>query len=260
MTPLAPRLAARLAEGETVYSGWAGWPDPLHAETLARAGFDTVTLDMQHGLHGIEGVCRCIGAVALAGRPAMVRIPLGDWGSATRALDAGASAVIAPMINSVADAQSFAEVMKYPPLGGRSWGPERAMRLGGFTNGPEYLGQANAATWAIAMIETREALAALDGILAVKGIDGVFVGPSDFSIAWSNGATVDAGLEDMMQAVEDIAARARAAGKIRMIFCTSPALGVRYRAMGYQLLAVGWDPNYVETGARTLLEAVKTAS
>ncbi|VAW10526.1 2-dehydro-3-deoxyglucarate aldolase [hydrothermal vent metagenome] len=253
-------LAARLADGDTLYTGWAGWPDPLHAEALARAGFDTVTLDMQHGIHGIEGVSRCIAAVALAAKPAMVRIPLRDWGSATRALDVGASAVIAPMINSVADAKAFAEVMKYPPSGGRSWGPERAMGLGGFTDAPDYLRNANAATLAIAMIETREALAALDGILAVDGIDGIFVGPSDFSIAWSNGATVDAGLDDMMPAIADIAARTKAAGKIRMIFCTSPALGVRYRAMGYQLLAVGWDPHYVETGARTLLEAVKTAS
>jgi len=253
-------LAGRLATGKTLYTAWAGWTDPLHAETLARAGFDAVTLDMQHGLHSVEGICHSISAVALAGKPAIVRIPLSDWGTASRVLDAGASAVIAPMINSVEDAQAFAEAMKYPPLGGRSWGPERAMGLGGFTNGPDYLKRANSATMAIAMIETRQALEALDGILAVEGIDGIFVGPSDFSIAWSNGATVDAGLEDMMPAVADIAERSAAAGKMRAIFCTSPALGVRYRALGYQLLAVGWDPNYVEIGARSLLDAVKAAS
>lgn len=250
-------LAERLRGGETVYSAWTGWPDSLHAETLARSGFDAVTLDMQHGLHSVESVARAISGVRLAGKPAIVRVPLGEWGTATRALDVGAEAVIAPMINSVADARAFASATKYPPLGGRSWGPERAMRLNGVAEPAEFLATANLETLALAMIETRDALEALDEILGVEGIDGVFVGPSDFSINWSGGTVVNAGLPDMQPAVADIAARARAAGKVAAIYATQPSLGGPFRDYGYQLLAAGTGPAYLERGARAFLEEVK---
>jgi 4-hydroxy-2-oxoheptanedioate aldolase len=250
-------LADRLRAGETLYTAWCGWTAPGHAETLARSGFDAVTLDMQHGLHSIESAAAAVGAVRLAGRPALVRIPVGAFDAATRALDVGAEAVIAPMINSEADARAFAGAMKYPPVGGRSWGPERAMQLGGVGSGPDFLSQANASTLAIAMIETREALASLDAILGVDGIDGVFVGPSDFSIAWSGGDTVDATLADMMPAIEDIGRRTAAAGKVRAIFCTHPSLGARWRDYGYQFIAAGYDPAYVSRGAKAFLDEAK---
>lgn len=110
-------FAARLRAGETLYTAWTGWTDPLHAENLVRAGYDTVTLDMQHGLHSVEPVAQGVGALALAGAPTIVRIPLGGWDAASRAFDVGAAAVIAPMINSAEDARAFANAMKYPPPG-----------------------------------------------------------------------------------------------------------------------------------------------
>src|SRR6202012_2356560 len=138
-----------------VFSAWVGTNDAQVAENLAREDFDAITLDMQHGSYDFVGAARAILSVALAGKPAVVRIGVGDFATASRVVDAGAAGVIAPMINSAEDARLFAEHMKFPPLGRRSWGPRACGPLSGFA-GPSYLHEANAITLAIAMIETRE--------------------------------------------------------------------------------------------------------
>jgi len=178
----APTLAEALHGGATVVSAWVGLPEPLISELAARSGFDAVTLDVQHGLHDTGSVMRSVGSIAMAGKPAIVRLAVEDFALASRALDFGAEAVIAPMINSVADARRLVAATKYPPLGERSWGPARAMALFGITDPQVQLRTANRSTLAIAMIETKTAFAALDDILAVDGLDGVFVGPSDLSV------------------------------------------------------------------------------
>jgi 4-hydroxy-2-oxoheptanedioate aldolase len=122
-------LAARLRAGETLFTAWSAIPDPLVAEFLARSGFDAVTLDMQHGCHTSDSVLRSVPAIALAGKPAVVRVPIGDFAMASRALDFGATAVIAPMVNSMADARAFAAAMKFPPEGERSWGTDAGAGL-----------------------------------------------------------------------------------------------------------------------------------
>ncbi len=203
---------AKALRGEGVYSAWVGINDPQVAEALAREDFDAVTLDMQHGSIDLVGAARSILSVALAGKPSVVRVGVGDFAAASRVADAGAAAVIAPMINSGAEARAFAEQMKFPPLGRRSWGPRACLPLSGFV-GPAYLHEANAITLAIAMIETREALAAVDEICATPGIDGVFVGPSDLSIALANGGTVDPHGREVEEALTRVVAAAQAAGK-----------------------------------------------
>ena len=195
-------LESRLAAGETVCSAWSGVPDALTVEILAAQGFDAVTLDMQHGGHNEDSVLRSIVPVLRAGKPALVRIPVGRFDMASRALDFGAEAVIAPMVNSVEDARRFAAAMKYPPVGERSWGPTYGFPRQGKGDFGEWLRESNKRTISFAMIETRAAVDILDGILDTPGIDAIFLGPSDFSIAWTNGARVNATLEDMMQTVE----------------------------------------------------------
>ena len=251
-------LAARLRAGETLLTAWSAIPEALVVETCARAGFDAVTLDMQHGFHGVDSVLRGIGAVRLGGAPAIVRIPVGDFAFASRALDMGASAVIAPMINSVDDARAFAAAMKFPPIGGRSWGPNRTLALHGTASPQAYLESANADTLALAMVETRQAVDILDHILAVDGIDGVFVGPADFSIAWSGGQTVDPTLEDMMTAVADIAARTGQAGKIAATLAMDGVMAKRYAAMGFKLIAVNSDVGYLTAGAKALIASSRS--
>ena len=224
-------LASRLAAGETIFTAWSGVPDSLVVEIMAAQPFDAVTLDMQHGGHHEDSVLRGLLPVLRAGRHALVRIPVGRFDMASRALDFGAEAVIAPMINSVDDARRFAAAMKYPPLGERSWGPTYAFPRHGKGDFSAWLGESNARTLAFAMVETRAALDALDGILETPGIDGVFVGPSDFSIAWTYGKTINSALEDMMATVQSIAERARKCRQARRDLSQRPEGGatiVRY--------------------------------
>jgi 4-hydroxy-2-oxoheptanedioate aldolase len=247
-------LAARLKAGEIIFTAWSGIPDSITVETLARTGFDTVTLDMQHGAHHEDSVARGILPILHAEKHAVVRVPVGRFDMASRALDFGAEAVIAPMINSVDDARRFAAAMKYPPVGERSWGP--TFGLPRRHKKPElkaWLKGANADTVSFAMIETRRALDALDDILEVPGIDAIFVGPSDFSIAWTDGGEINPSLEDMMPAIERIAKRALDAGKLTGIFAVDPSFAGRYAAMGYRFIALGTEAMYMALGANDLI-------
>ena len=250
-------LSARLTAGETVFTAWSGIPDAFTVEALTASPVDAVTLDMQHGGHHEDSVLRCLLPVIASDKPGIVRVPVGRFDMASRALDFGADAVIAPMVNTVADAKAFAASMKYPPVGERSWGASYAMARRRTSDAGAWLARANRDTLAFAMVETREALSILDDILAVPGIDGIFLGPSDFSIAWSGGKTVDPGLEDMMEAVADIGRRTRAAGKHAGIFVVDPALTGRYVEMGYRLIALGNEQRYMAVGSAALLEAAR---
>ncbi|ATU91341.1 HpcH/HpaI aldolase family protein [Phyllobacterium zundukense] len=251
-------LASRLRAGETIYSAWSNLTDPLVMEALCRTPLDAMLLDMQHGAHDTASIVALTGIIRAAQKHTLVRVPVGRFDMASRALDMGAEAVIAPMINSVEDARRFAAAMKYPPLGERSWGQLRG-RPGSYGAGGSgsYLREVNEATLSFAMIETRAAYTALDDILAVDGIDGVFVGPSDFSIAWSNGAEVDAGSEAIIEPLTQIAAKAKAAGKLCGIYAATPSLAKRFVGLGYTYIPLSVDTAYVTLGVQSLLDAVK---
>ena len=250
-------LTERLGKGETLLTAWSNIPDSLTVEALAATAFDAVTLDMQHGGHHEDSVLRCAPAVINAGKPLIVRIPVGRFDMASRALDFGADAVIAPMINTLDDAHAFAAAMKYPPVGGRSWGPSLALQRKRLQPGQAYLETANSTTLALAMIETREALAIVDDILALDGIDGVFVGPSDFSIAWTGGHAIDPQNADMAEAIAGIAKKAQSAGKLSAIFAVDPAQCSPFAAMGYQLIALQNEGAYLARGAQALVDLAR---
>lgn len=252
---LSHRLAERTAgKGSTLLTAWTGIPEPLLAGVLAREDFDCVTLDMQHGAHDMASIIPSIAQVALAGKPSIVRIPVGQFETASRALDMGAAGIIAPMINSGADAKAFAAYTKFPPIGERSWGPAVALGLTGQTPG-DYLLQANKMHVSIAMVETREALAALDDILATDGIDGVLVGPSDLSIALSNGGHVDPTNKEVFTALDHVLARCRAHKKAATVFATTAAMSAKLERDGFDLIALGTDMMQLRAGIKSTLES-----
>jgi 4-hydroxy-2-oxoheptanedioate aldolase len=256
MSPIAA-LGQRLRAGETVLSAWSAIPDPMVASLLAREGFDAVTLDLQHGGYDVAAAMRAIPAVAAAGKPAAARIPVRDFAAASKLLDSGAAAVIAPMINTVEDAHAFAAHMKYPPLGTRSWGPMGAMAITG--QGPDaYFAGANATSLAFAMIETREALHIVDDILAVSGIDGLFLGPADLSIALSNGAGIDPLHPEVEAALDHVARRARASGKFAAVYAFTPDRVGAMFAKGFHVCAVGMDVGYLRAGAQGILAEARS--
>jgi 4-hydroxy-2-oxoheptanedioate aldolase len=250
-------LAGRLRAGETVYSGWCGLASPLVAEVIAREGFSAVTVDMQHGLWDITQIVGAIAAIRHGGGAPVVRVPLGDFATASRALDFGAEGIISPMINTAADARAFVAATKYPPVGERSWGPHRATMLGGLADQKVYLKEGNALTFTLAMIETRAALDNVAAIAATPGIDGLFLGPADLSIALSQGATIDPLLPDVDRELERITEAARKAGKIMGAYCHTAERAVALAKRGVRFLAVGSDLGFLRAGAAAALKTLK---
>jgi 4-hydroxy-2-oxoheptanedioate aldolase len=256
MTHIAEAFAARVRAGGPVFSAWCGIPDPLVPEIMCREGFDCAVLDMQHGMIDYAAAVQGVASCALAGKPAIIRVPVGEFTTASRALDAGAAGIIAPMVNSVADAKQLAAFTKFPPMGERSWGPHKALALTGLAP-PDYLAKANGFILTIAMIETRAAMSALDDILSVEGIDGVFVGPSDLSIALTNGTTVDQLHPEVDAALSHIAARAKAAGKFASAFCADGKRAAEVVAKGFQLVNIGTDSLLLRAATRSALAAAR---
>lgn len=233
-------LVDRLGAGDPVFSAWVGMSDPQVAIALARSGFDAVTFDMQHGAIDFAAVVQAVPLVLAAGKPAVARIPVGAFDTASRLLDAGVSAIIAPMINSAADARALASFCKFPPIGGRSWGPGESRFHSGLDSA-DYLSRANSLLPCFAMVETREALAALDDILAVDGVDGVFVGPADLSIALSGGAHMDPAAPEVELALAHIVSRCRAAGKTPCVYAVTPERARALSLAGFLFIAMSGD-------------------
>jgi len=248
-------LARRLRAGEVVYNATAAVPHPMVIETLARAGFSSLTFDEQHGCFDYGGILACIAAAASAGASAMVRIGLDGFGQAARYLDAGAAGIIAPMINSPADADRLVAATRYPPRGLRSWGPGRALALSGLA-GDDYLHGADEHNLVFAMIETQAALDNLDAIATRDGIDGLFVGPLDLSVSLSNGRSLNPDNDHTRRAMERVAETGARHGKIVGAYAASPALAGTYVAQGYRFVAVALDLAILSAGARQTLEAM----
>lgn len=247
-------LARRLRAGETIFSGWCMMGSPIVAETIAREGFPAVVLDAQHGLWDIASVLAGIGAVHHAGAAPFVRVPLGDFGMVSRALDFGAEGIVAPMINTADDAQRFAASAKYPPLGERSFGPPRAMMLQGQMVATDYLPAANDGTLTFAMIETPQALKNVEAIAATPGIDALFIGPYDLSTSLSNGKAQDIEAPEVNAAIDTICAAAIKAGKIPGIYCRDAQRALDMAKRGFRFMTVGSDFSLVREGASAALK------
>jgi len=156
----------------------------------------------------------------------------------------------------VADAEAFAAAVKFPPVGARSWGPARALRLFGLSDA-EYLRTANRQTFAFAMIETRDAIANFDAIVAVPGIDGIFVGPSDLSVTLSDGAEVNTTSPEIERTMRDLVRRAQAAGKVPGAYAFSAERARDFAGWGFRFIAVGSDLSMLRAGSAAMLQTLR---
>jgi 4-hydroxy-2-oxoheptanedioate aldolase len=249
-------LAERLRAGAPLLSAWCGIAAPAVAGLLAREPFDAVTLDLQHGGYDAVAAAQAIPLIAAAQKPALARVPVGEFQTASKLLDAGASAIIAPMINTVEDAQRFVSFVKLPPVGARSWGPHGGLTLSGLTPS-DYLAQANDFSLALAMIETREALDAIDAILATPGLDGIFLGPADLSVTLSQGRTIDPTSQAVDQALAHALERGRAAQKFVGLYATTGARASIFLKQGFSLVAVASDSAFLRLGAQETIKAAR---
>ena len=173
------RLQYIWATGRSATNAWLTIPSPWTAELVAAAGFDSVTIDLQHGLIGYETAVAMLQAMSGSDAVPLARLAWNDPATIMRMLDAGALGLICPQINTAAECAAFVGACRYPPAGYRSYGPIRA----GLRWGPDYFAHANASVTALAMIETAQGLENVAEIAATPGLDGLYVGPFDLSIS-----------------------------------------------------------------------------
>lgn len=258
MAPSHPlSLKTRLAEadGAPVHMIWCQLPGEGQAEAMVRGGFAGVLADMQHGFASYDEMRLMMQATGRAGGVPMMRPPLDDFGMAARALDAGASVIIAPMINTPGDAQRLVDAVKYPPLASRSFGPAQALELWNM-DGQSYLSAANDLICILAMVETAQAISNLDDILGVDGIDGVFVGPYDLSINLSGGKVGGASDPDVVDALPKIVASANKYGKISGIYASGAEQAKGFAELGFNLISVISDAGLIAAGAKAVLDDI----
>jgi len=246
----------RLQQTEPFYFGWTSLPGPLHAEAMARLPFEGVCLDAQHGLIGFSDMAAMIPVINRLDKVSIIRLLWNEPGLVGQALDVGASVIIAPMINSAEDAKRLAKAAKYPPMGARSWGSYVMSQFHGFTK-ERFLAEGNQLTLVFAMVETEEALANLDVICEVEGIDGIFVGPSDLTISLSKGKSVDYGFDKTQLALARIAKACAQHGRIAGVFGGVPDHVKRCVELGYRFISSASDTAMIEQGAKAFLKAVK---
>ncbi len=223
----------------------------LSAETLARAGYDFLFIDQQHGTVDNAAMLSMVQAAQGADVIALVRPTWTEPAGVMRALDYGADGIIAPMIDTPEDAAELVSALRYPPDGKRSWGPIRA----GLPDFPDYTAQANSAHAAIAMIETASAYENLDAILATPGLDGILIGPNDLSLALGCYGQPMIGDNKFADAVRDIAARATAAGILPGSHCGDVETAKGLIELGFKFVSVGSDLGMLFSTARQELAA-----
>lgn len=253
----ANRLRQARNAGAAIMNGWIALPSPLAAEALMQAGWDSATIDLQHGTADYADLLTLLPIIEKAGATPLVRVPWLDEAAIMRALDAGALGIIAPMIETAADAHRLVAACLYPPLGTRSFGPIRA-RLA-LSDVYADSARANAEIVPIAMIETRAAVDNLDAILAVPGLGGLYIGPADLALAHGYRPGFDREEPDMLELLDRILARCTAAGLPCGLHCGAPAYAARMAARGFAMLTVGSDARFLEAGARAAIAAFRAA-
>lgn len=252
-------FARDLRAGTLIYNATAALPHPMAIETMARAGYRSITLDVQHGYFDHASILAGIAAAASAGATVMVRTGFDQLGEAARYLDAGAAGVIVPMIDTAEDARRLVAATRYPPVGQRSWGPGRATAMAGL-KGNAFLHGANDASLVFAMIETARAVENVDAILATQGLDGLFVGPLDLSVSLSDGGSTNPDNAATREAMGKVAEAARRHGKIMGTYAPTDTLARQYIDQGYRFLAIALDIGLIAEGAARILDRMPQAN
>lgn len=248
---MATSIKDRWKAGEVTWGAWLMVPCALSAEILAKCGYDWVLVDMQHGCMDYETAVDMIRAIDLSGATPMVRVPWNEPGIIGRMLDAGAMAIVAPMIEGVEDAKRLVQACRYPPAGRRSLGPIRV----GARDGAGYVMTANEWIAVIPMIETASALEAVEEIAAVEGVDALFVGPFDLSFALGLPPGDNDGKPAFDAAITRINAAARAQGIATAVLST-PVIGQLRAKQGFQMISVITDAQAIGVaGAQNLANA-----
>jgi 4-hydroxy-2-oxoheptanedioate aldolase len=246
-------LKHALLSGERAVNAWCSIPSSYVAEVIAHLGFDAVTIDLQHGAADYATAFVMLQAVSTSPAMPMVRVPWNDPALLMRLLDAGAMGVICPMINTAEEARALVGACRYPPLGYRSFGPNRAVQYAG----SDYWRSANREVLLLAMIETRQAIDNLDEILSVEGLDGVYVGPGDLSLSYGADPGMRPTEPAVVAAIARVAQSTNAAGLIPAIHTDGPQTARQRWSEGFRLVTLQSDVRYMVNGASAALTEMR---
>ena len=242
------------AGGRKTLNGWLSIPSAFSAEVMAHQGWESLTVDMQHGMIDYQAMVGMLQAISTREVVTpMVRVPWLEPGIIMKTLDAGAYGVICPMVNTAEEARLFVSCCRYPPRGQRSFGPVRASLYGG----ADYGLHANDEVLAIAMIETRESLANVEAILAVPGLDGVYVGPSDLSASLGHPALLDPEVPEVVEAIATIVRATKAKGLAAGIHTAAPAYARRMHEQGFDFCSIASESRLMAMKAQEVIAAAR---
>ena len=241
-------LKQKWAAGEPALNAWLSIGNGFAAEVVAAQGFDSITLDGQHGVMGYSEVLSILQSTLAYDVTALVRVPWLEPGAIMRAMDAGANGIICPMVNNRQQAEELVSYMRYPPKGTRSFGPTRI----GISAGADYAANANEQILCIAMIETAEAMANLDEIVTTPGLDGIYVGPADLTLGITNGRIapgVDYEEPEIVEAIKKILAACKSANVAACLHCGSAEYAAKAIGWGFDLCTLNSDARFLALAA-----------
>jgi 4-hydroxy-2-oxoheptanedioate aldolase len=247
------RLRTMWKADQAVVNGWLAIGNSFSAETMAHQGWDALTIDLQHGVVDYAAMVTMLQAISTTPTVPVVRVPWLEPGILMKALDAGAYGVICPMVNTREDAQRLVAYTHYAPRGTRSFGPVRATLYGG----ADYAAAANDTIVSFAMIETAQALDNLDAILSVEGLDAIYIGPSDLSLALGCRPVFDDVDPPVEQAIAHILARAQAHGLVAGIHNGTTEGALARVAKGFRFVTVGSDARLMAAGSQQVLSRMR---
>ncbi len=234
-----------LSSDDISYGAWSGIADPQVAQIIGRAGFDFICVDLQHSFITMATLSMMLDALDKAGAPAVVRVPWNAPDQIMRALDLGAEAVIVPLVNNAEEAKTASSACRYAPKGNRSWGPIwRNVRpaIPQFAEG-------DATATCICMIETADGLRNIDSILAVKEMDGIYIGPNDLSLSIGEKRRSYMESDKLHETILHVIDRAKTAGKIVGIDCNGPEQAHYWRDQGVNFVISANDSDLLAQAA-----------
>lgn len=247
------RLKDIWSAGRPSINGWLSIGNSFTAEIMAAQGYDSLTIDLQHGALDYAAALPMLQAIRASGAVPMARVPWREPGIIMKALDAGALGIICPMVNSAAEAAEFVSYMRYPPQGQRSFGPTRAaIAYGGYDV------SANDEVLALAMIETREGMERVGEIAATPGLDGLYIGPADLTLGTQEGRLppgFDREEEEMIALIKAILAACKTNGIRACLHCGTPAYAARAIAWGFDMTTVAGDSRLLAAAAAASVKA-----
>jgi len=251
---MANKLKQRWKEGKAAVNGWLAIPNGFSAEVMAQAGWDSITVDMQHGVQDYLSMVTCFQGIQPHGNTPLVRVPWNEPGIVGKVLDGGAQGVICPMVNTPEEAKALVQYCHYPPHGTRSNGPIRA---GIYGEAGAYFQTAREDTLVIPMIETKQAVENLEAILDVPGVDAVYIGPSDLGLSYGIVPKLDREEPEILKIYERVIEQTAKRGQVAGLHNGSAAYAARMINMGFKLVTIANDSGILLTAARAAIKETR---